>query len=70
MKNNLIILNFIKIVIIKANFFYCNSISFDFFKGSTLIIMHSKEESDSFFGGIALSSWDSNNKYICDPDKE
>ena len=36
-------------------------------KGSTLLIMSSKDEPDSFFGGMAVPSWDSNDHWISDP---
>ena len=29
--------------------------------------MHSNKEPNSFFGGMAASSWDSENGYIADP---
>ena len=32
-------------------------------KGPTLTIMHSNEEPNSFFGGMAASSWNSSEKY-------
>ena len=39
-------------------------------KGPTLTIMHSNEEPNSFFGGMAASSWNSSNDWICDPKEE
>ena len=36
-------------------------------KGSALLIMSSKDEPDSFFGAMAVPSWDSNNHWISDP---
>ena len=32
--------------------------------------MHSNEEPNSFFGGMAASSWNSSGYYICDPEEE
>ena len=31
------------------------------------MIMHSNEEPNSFFGGIAAPSWNSKDEYIADP---
>ena len=41
-----------------------------FFEGSTLVIMHSNKEPNSFFGGMAASSWNSEEKNIADPKGE
>ena len=38
--------------------------------GSTLVIMHSAEEPNSFFGGMAASEWNSEGSYIEDPANE
>ena len=35
--------------------------------GSTLVLMHSNEEPNSFFGGMAAPSWNSKEENICDP---
>ena len=34
------------------------------------MVMHSYEEPNSFFGGLAVSSWNSNGEFICDPAEE
>ena len=42
-----------------------------FFVGSTLVIMHSNDEPNSIFGGMAAPSWNSNKKdgeYVKDPE--
>ena len=36
------------------------------FLGPTLVIMHSNEEPNSFFGGMAAPDWNSEGKYIED----
>ena len=41
--------------------------NFIILKGSTLVIMQSNKEPNSFFGGMAVSSWNSQGKYISDP---
>ena len=38
--------------------------------GSTLVIMHSAEEPNSFFGGMAAPEWNSEGKYAEDPANE
>ena len=40
------------------------------FLGSTLVIMHNAEEPNSFFGGMAAPSWNSESKDIEDPANE
>ena len=40
------------------------------FSGSTLVIMHSAEEPNSFFGGMAAPEWNSEGKDIKDPANE
>eukprot|EP00828_Plagiopyla_frontata_P027820 TRINITY_DN3608_c0_g4_i2.p2 TRINITY_DN3608_c0_g4~~TRINITY_DN3608_c0_g4_i2.p2 ORF type:complete len:147 (+),score=11.69 TRINITY_DN3608_c0_g4_i2:368-808(+) len=36
-------------------------------KGSTLVIMHSNDEPNSLFGGMAAPSWNSQSNWIADP---
>ena len=40
------------------------------FSGSILVIMHSAEEPNSFFGGMAALEWNSEGKHIEDPANE
>ena len=37
------------------------------FKGSTLVILKSSNEPNSFFGGMAVPEWKSLNSFITDP---
>ena len=38
-----------------------------YFLGLTLAIMHSNDEPNSIFGGMAAPSWNSKNEYVKDP---
>ena len=54
------------IVITKVVF----TLNLSHFSGSTLVIMHSAEEPNSFFGGMAVPSWNSEGNHIEDPANE
>ena len=54
-------------IVIAKVFFILDTITFS---GSTLVIMHSAEEPNSFFGGMAAPEWNSEGKYIKDPANE